>query len=151
MINGRKPEGCIPRGRLGAELVRALRGAGAADAPGGKGPTGCPEDPFQDLSRELRAHLEVCEMCREEYEELALFLEHYAHTLENTEMDERFDVLGNLADTSSEDNTVGGKRKSGWIELPYQPYSDPFEEEPSLAAATGPEEAERLRFCSEDG
>ncbi len=89
-------------------------------------------------------------MCREEYEELALFLEHYAHTLENTEMDERFDVLGNLARAAGEENSIGGKQDPVWIELVYQPYCDPFEEAPCLAAATGPEEAERMRFCSND-
>ena len=37
------------------------------------------------------------------------------------------------------------------IELVYEPYTRPFDEEPSLAAATEQPEREPLRFCSCDG
>ena len=134
MSDGKRPGRCISRGELGAILLRALRGAGAEEAPGGRGPTGLPEDLFLDTEEDLRAHLEGCSICREELEELAEFIRAYTRKMGSIEgMDERFEAI------------LGG------IPLVYQPYYRPFERPHSMAAATEPAEEETLRFCSPDG
>ncbi len=141
------PGGCIPRGRLEALAVRALGGAGATGAPG-KDPSATVADLFQPGEGDLRSHLEACEMCRETLEELIEFVSYYRQAVETAEIDERFDIL--IRNVSLNPSEVSESVSEG-IELIYAPYTRPFDEEPSLAAATEQPEREPVRFCSGDG
>lgn len=141
------PEGCIPRGRLEALAIRALGGAGAIGAPG-KDPSATVADLFQPGEGDLRSHLEACEMCRETLEELIEFVSYYRQALETADIDERFDVL--LQTVSLCPSGVTESVPEG-VELVYEPYTRPFDEEPQLAAATEKPEREPVRFCSGDG
>ncbi len=87
-------------------------------------------------------------MCRETLEELIEFVSYYRQVVETAKIDVRFDVL--MRNISLSPSEVSGSVAEG-IELVYEPYTHPFEEEPSLAAATEQPEREPLRFCSGDG
>jgi hypothetical protein len=141
------PEGCIPRGKLEALAIRALGGAGAEGAHE-KDPAAIVADLFQPGEGDLRSHLEACEMCRETLEELIEFVSYYRQAVETARIDVRFDVL--MRNISLSPSEISGSVAEG-IELVYEPYTHPFEEEPSLAAATEQHEREPLRFCSGDG
>ena len=141
------PEGCIPRGKLEALAIRALGGAGAEGAHE-KDPAAIVAGLFQPGEGDLRSHLEACEMCRETLEELIEFVSYYRQALETAKIDVRFDIL--MRNISLSPSEVSGSVAEG-IELVYEPYTHPFEEEPSLAAATEQPEREFLRFCSGDG
>jgi len=145
--NNATPEGCIPRGRLEALAIRALGGAGAKGAPE-RDSAALVADLFQPGEGDLRSHLEACEMCRETLEELIEFVSYYRQAVQTAEIDERFDFLmRNVSLSPSEplESVPEG------IELVYEPYTRPFDEEPTLAAATEQPEREPLRFCSGDG
>ena len=141
------PGGCIPREELEALATRALGGAGVEGAPEG-GPAAVVAGLFQPGEGDLRSHVERCEMCRETLEELIEFVSYYRKAVETAEVDERFDAL--LRNISLEPSEKPESVPEG-IELVYEPYTQPFEEEPSLAAATERPEREPLRFCSGDG
>ena len=141
------PEGCISRGKLEALAIRALGGAGAKGALE-KDPAAIVADLFQPGEGDLRSHLEACEMCRETLEELIEFVSYYRQAVETAKIDVRFDIL--MRNISLSPSEVSGSVAEG-IELVYEPYTHPFEEEPSLAAATEQPEREPLRFCSGDG
>lgn len=141
------PEGCIPRGRLEALAIRALRGTRAEGAPG-KDSAVLVAGLFQPGEGDLKSHLEACEMCRETLEELIEFVSYYRRAVETAEIDERFDVL--MQNISLSPSEVSESVPEG-IELVYEPYTRPFDEESSLAAATEQPEKEPLRFCSGDG
>ena len=147
MFENATPEGCIPRGKLEALAIRALGGAGAEGALE-KDPAAIVADLFQPGEGDLRSHLEACEMCRETLEELIEFISYYRQAVETARIDVRFDVL--MRNISLSPSEVSGSVAEG-IELVYEPYTHPFEEEPSLAAATEQHEREPLRFCSGDG
>ena len=147
MCENTTPGGCIPRGRLEALAIRALGGAGAIGAPG-KDPAATVADLFQPGEGDLRSHLEACEMCRETLEELIEFVSYYRQALETADIDERFDVL--MHNVSLSPSGVTESASEG-IELIYEPYTRPFDEEPQLAAATERPEKEPVRFCSGDG
>ena len=147
MFKNATPEGCIPRGKLEALAIRALGGAGAKGAHE-KDPAAIVADLFQPGEGDLRSHLEACEMCRETLEELIEFVSYYRQAVETAKIDVRFDVL--MRNISLSPSEVSGSVAEG-IELVYEPYTHPFEEEPSLAAATEQPEREPLRFCSGDG
>jgi hypothetical protein len=143
------PKGCIPRGRLKALALRAQGGAGAESAPGkDPGLFEFAEDLFLPGEWDLRSHLETCEMCRETLQELIEFVSYYRQAIDTAEIDERFDILMrmiSLRPSEAPESVPEG------IELVYEPYTLPFNEEPSLAAATERSEREPLRFCSGDG
>lgn len=147
MFKNATPEGCIPRGKLEALAIRALGGAGAEGAHE-KDSAAIVADLFQPGEGDLRSHLEACEMCRETLEELIEFVSYYRQVVETAKIDVRFDVL--MRNISLSPSEVSGSVAEG-IELVYEPYTHPFEEEPSLAAATEQPEREPLRFCSGDG
>ncbi len=105
-------------------------------------------DLFQPGERDLRSHLEACEMCRESLKELIEFVSYYRQAMETADVDERFDIL--MRKISLSPSEVPGSVPEG-IELVYKPYTRPFEEEPPLAAATERPERESIRFCSGDG
>lgn len=84
----------------------------------------------------------------EEYEEMTAFLQHYNNILENTVIDERFDVVSRLSLPASTGSEILGNED---IVLLYEPYLQPFEETPYMAAATEEASGEDLRFCSRDG
>ncbi|MCK4538900.1 MAG: hypothetical protein KAV42_08915 [Candidatus Krumholzibacteria bacterium] len=67
------------------------------------------------------------------------FLQHYNAILENTVIDERFDVVSRFS--------IGNED----LVLLYEPHLQPFEESPYMAAATDKPSSEDLRFCSRDG
>jgi hypothetical protein len=144
--------GCISRGRLSTLAKRALRGAGASIAPDEKGLTEYPEDLFLPQESGIRSHLGGCAVCQkafyEEFENMKTFLQHYNDILENTVVDERFDVISRLSLPSSTGSEVPGHED---IVLLYEPYLQPFEEASYLAAATDEAPEEDLRFCSRDG
>jgi hypothetical protein len=145
--NKATPDGCIPRGRLEALAVRALGGAGAKGAPEAD-PAALVADLFQPGEGDLRSHLEACEMCRETLKELIEFVSYYRQAVETADIDERFDIL--LRNVSLSPSERPESVPEG-IELVFEPYTRPFDEEPSLAAATELPEREPLRFCSGDG
>ncbi len=87
-------------------------------------------------------------MCRETLEELIEFVSYYRQAVKTAEIDERFDVL--MRSISLSPSEVSESVPEG-IELVYEPYTRPFEEEPSLAAATEQPAREPFRFCSGDG
>ncbi len=147
MCKNATPEGCIPGGRLEALAIRALGGAGAEDAPG-KDPAALVADLFQPGEGDLRSHLEACEMCRETLKELIEFVSYYRQAVETADIDERFDILMHNVSLVPSETT---ESVSEGIELFYEPYTRPFEEEPQLAAATERPEREPVRFCSGDG
>ncbi len=147
MRNNATPEGCIPRGRLEALAIRALGGAGAKGAPE-ISPAAIVADLFQPGEGDLRSHLEACEMCRETLEELIEFVSYYRQAVQTAEIDERFDIL--MRNVSLSPSEPSESDPEG-IELVYEPYTRPFDEEPTLAAATEQPEREPLRFCSGDG
>ena len=147
MRNNATPEGCIPREKLEALAIRAYGGAGAKGAPE-RDSAALVADLFQPGEGDLRSHLEACEMCRETLEELIEFVSYYRQAVQTGEIDERFDILmRNVSLSPSEplESVPEG------IELVYEPYTRPFDEEPTLAAATEQPERELLRFCSGDG
>jgi len=88
-------------------------------------------------------------MCRETLEELVEFVSYYRQALQAADIDERFDVL--LQGISSMELSGSTESVPEGIELVYEPYTQPFEGAPQLAAATGRPEREPLRFCSGDG
>ena len=141
------PGGCIPRGRLEALAIRALGGAGAIGAPG-KDPAALVAGLFLPGEWDVRSHLEACEMCRETLKELIEFVSYYRQAIDTAEIDERFDILMRKISLNPSEVT---EFVSEGIELVYVPYTRPFEEEPSLAAATERPEREPVRFCSGDG
>ena len=141
------PEGCIPRGLLEALAIRALGGAGAKGALG-RDPAALVADLFQPGEWDYRSHLEACEMCRETLEELIEFVSYYRQAVETAEIDGRFDVLMRNVSLSPSD---ASESVPEGVELVYEPYTLPFDEEPALAAATEQPEKEPLRFCSGDG
>lgn len=141
------PEGCIPRGKLEALAIRALGGAGAKGAPG-KDPATFVADLFQPGEGDLRSHLEACEMCSETLKELIEFVSYYRQALETADIDERFDILMRNVSLSPLEATESVPEG---IELVYEPYTRPFDEEPQLAAATERPEREPVRFYSGDG
>ena len=141
------PGGCIPRGRLEALAIRALGGAGATGAPG-KDPAATVADLFQPGEGDLRSHLEACEMCSETLKELIEFVSYYRQALETADIDERFDML--MCNVSLSPSKATESVPEG-IELVYEPYTRPFDEEPQLAAATERPEREPVRFYSGDG
>ena len=147
MLEKTTPEGCIPRGRLEALAIRALGGAGAESAPG-EDPAAFVADLIAPGEWDLRSHLEACEMCRETLQELVEFVSYYRQAVETAEIDERFDIL--IRNVSLNPSEVSESVSEG-IELVYAPYTRPFDEEPSLAAATEQPEREPVRFCSGDG
>ena len=147
MWKNETPEGCIPREKLEALAIRAFGGAGAIGAPE-RDPAALVADFFQPGEGDLRSHLEACEMCRETLEELIEFVSYYRQAVQTAEIDERFDFLmRNVSLSPSEplESVPEG------IELVYEPYTRPFDEEPTLAAATEQPGREPLRFCSGDG
>jgi hypothetical protein len=87
-------------------------------------------------------------MCRETLEELIEFVSYYRQAVKTAEIDERFDVL--MRNVSLNPSEVSESVPEG-IELVYEPYTQPFDEELSLAAATERPEREPIRFCSGDG
>ena len=105
-------------------------------------------DLFQPGEGDLRSHLEACEMCRETLEELIEFVSYYRQAVQTAEIDERFDIL--MRNVSLSPSEPSESDPEG-IELVYEPYTRPFDEEPTLAAATEQPEREPLRFCSGDG
>ncbi|MCK4549415.1 MAG: hypothetical protein KAU49_04570 [Candidatus Krumholzibacteria bacterium] len=141
------PKGCIPRGRLEALAIRALGGVRAAGAPE-KDPTAIVADLFQPGEWDFRSHLEACEMCRETLKELIEFVSYYRQAVETADIDLRFDILMRNVSLSPSEAT---ESVSEGIELFYEPYTRPFDEEPSLAAATERPERKPVRFCSGDG
>lgn len=147
MCENTTPGGCIPRGELEALAIRALGGAGANGALG-KDPMAAVSDLFRPGERDLRSHLEACEMCRETLEELIEFVSYYRQALETADIEERFDILMHNVSLSPSEAT--GSVPEG-IELVYEPYTRPFDEVPQLAAATERPEREPVRFCSGDG
>ena len=147
MLEDTTPEGCIPRGRLEALAIRALGGARAKGAPE-RDSAALVADLFQPGEGDLRSHLEACEMCRETLEELIEFVSYYRQAVETAIIDERFDIL--MRNISLSPSEVPESVPEG-IELVYEPYTRPFDEEPSLAAATEQPVRESLRFCSGDG
>jgi hypothetical protein len=132
---------------LEALAIRALGGAGAKGALE-RDSAALVANLFQPGEGDLRSHLEACEMCRETLEELIEFVSYYRQAVQTAEIDERFDFLmRNVSLSPSEplESVPEG------IELVYEPYTRPFDEEPTLAAATEQPEREPLRFCSGDG
>jgi hypothetical protein len=132
---------------LEALAIRALGGAGATGAPG-KDPAALVADLFQPGEGDIRSHLEACEMCSETLKELIEFVSYYRQALEAADIDERFDILMHNVSLSPSETT---ESVSEGIELVYEPYTRPFDEEPSLAAATERPEREPVRFLSGDG
>ena len=87
-------------------------------------------------------------MCRESLRELIEFVSYYRQAVETADIDERFDIL--MRKVSLDPSEATESVPEG-IELFYEPYTRPFDEEPPLAAATEKPEREPVRFFSGDG
>ncbi len=87
-------------------------------------------------------------MCRETLKELIEFVSYYRQAVETADVDEKFGILMHNVSLSPSETTESVPEG---IELVYEPYTRPFDEEPSLAAATERPERESGRFCSGDG